>query len=102
MAEHGRLGWRYKHEQKQPEVTEGLLDDAGHLIQLTKRLVERALETKMAEHPCRQHDTRIQNDEGNALNRINFVSHRSYETDPEVKWFRELCTSLMTNFRDES
>ena len=33
--------------------------------------------------------------------RINFVWHRSYETDPEVKWFRELCTSLMKTIRDE-
>ena len=68
--------------KKQHDVTEELLDsllsnyqkpedllgESGLLKQLTKRLVERALEAEMAEHLGHERHGTIQNEEGNARN----------------------------------
>ena len=47
---------------------EDLLGDSGLLKQLTKRLIEKALEAEMAEHLGHDRHASIQNDEGNARN----------------------------------
>lgn len=47
---------------------EDLLGDSGLLKQLTKRLVEKALEAEMSEHLGHDRHEPIQNDEGNARN----------------------------------
>jgi DNA-binding transcriptional LysR family regulator len=38
---------------------------------------------------------------GKMSDRINFVWHRSYENDPEVKWFKELCMSALAGLAGE-
>jgi len=77
-----RLVWRHTHEQKQHDVTEELLEsllsnyqkpedllgDSSLLKQLTKRLVEKALEVEIAEHLGHDRLEPIQKDEGNARN----------------------------------
>lgn len=35
------------------------------------------------------------------FDRINFFWHRSYENDPEVKWFKELCANTVLKLRND-